>query len=158
MLSRFQQRHIQQRGQATTGFDLGTGPLVIIGPTLLGLQFKLLQIDLPDRLSLRVTGKIEKEDAIEPLGAHKLRWQFGDVVTGRDQEHIGRMVVHPGQQRAEKASRHPTIALAAETAERLFDLVDEADTRSHAVSDLQSPANVRFRLTDERTEQGTDIQ
>jgi hypothetical protein len=65
VFGRLDQRHVQQRGQATASPDLTAGPVGVHRPGLLGVEAEQLQIDVPDVPALGGAGQVEDPGAWE---------------------------------------------------------------------------------------------
>ena len=92
-----EERQIEQCSQPAASANLRAGPSVVIGQSLPSVQFELAEVELPDRLAFVRAGEIKEENSIKPLSPRKFRRQPRDVIAGRHEIHIARVVVHPGE-------------------------------------------------------------
>ena len=142
ILSRLDQRHVQQRRQSAAGLDFRARPLGVVGPPLLGIQSIARRCHSPDGVLLLAAGEVEKEDPVEPLRPAEFRRQPGNVICRADHEHIRLMVVEPREQRAEQPGRDTRIIASARSAEGLLHLVNQQDGGAIA-STVRSACRVR---------------
>ena len=80
--------------------------------------------------------EVDEEDLVEAPLAQQLRRQARDVVGGGDDEHVGALLLQPGQERAEQPLGDAAVGVAAEA---------RAPSRSRRATARTAPATPRCR-------------
>ena len=139
-------------GFGVTQVVVGSGAFMIItGLALVGtgvalrrspqrLQIKLFRITIPlpqmdtqDLLPLHLVGQVHAEDLVDAALPRELRRQHGHVVGGHDDVGRTRSLRHPFQNDAKRPHPGPGVAVTADRAEGLLNLVHLHDARGYGL-------------------------
>ncbi len=160
VLSGFNERNAQQRGEPAARFDLGSRPLLIVGPGLIRFQTKPSEVHLPDDVFFLSPRQIEEKRPIQPFASEELGREFGDIIARQNEKRIrAATVTHPGQQAAEHSGGNSAIVCPGpDSGQGLFDLVDQHDGTAHRVDGGQGPPCVLLGGSHDAAHQAANIQ
>ena len=112
------------------------------------------------RLTHAGVGKIDEKDFIEAAFAEHFWRKRGNIVGSSSEENAGFAVLHPSEQRGEKALRETGVSVAGRTGrgERLFDFVNPENDGGHFLREFEALAEFLFAFADEFVVESAGIE